>query len=590
MPEVTEGFVSLVDGMQGGVEPMLTKETSFSVGVNVTGRRGLLQTRPSFRKVADIPSGLYQGAGRWSLNGGDRIVLSLGGVIYYIDCDTYSISSVPTEILSPIVSKCYFNQIDRWFMIQDGAGRPVVLEEDDSGSVVLFGRDDPKVSYVVGTVGCYAHGRFHYSPIYVPTLTPDPETLPTAVPVASEEPGRMGFVSSDVMDLLNPEYVFRMSEHRVVAEGGEMSMPQELGFVTAMAALRNADTGTGVGALVVFARNGVSAFDVSITRAQWKTTQISQVLFTGASTQSPWSVCSVNGDLFYIDDEGHVRTLRYSTSEVKNALTSLPLSNELVPYVMKNNLSIASTAFVDNRLLATFCGHDTLSHFRALASLDLAVLQARGASPQSMYDGLWTGFKFKQVLSAFSGGVTTLFAIVEKDDGAHALMVLDDDDVYDEGSVPIESQIVTRTFLFKSPTDQKLLKYVELWLADIQSNTTVSVYVRPSGYPYWQLVGTKALIVPDGTPAQVRRGLRFSVDFNAAKEDTVNNEKLTMGSGLQFLIKWRGRMKIETFRATASVDIVAPPACEEDNPESEEYEVVPGSVEEFDPFEYEVPL
>lgn len=597
MAEVYDGFVSLLDGMDSLTEAALIPASAYSRGINVSCRGGFIHTRPGFTKLVDLPVGKFQGAAVWSLNSEDRVVFVVDGQPYVLSLSTFQITkaqtgvvvvpsedeaaepistTVPTE-MSATVDRCFFTQPDRWMLLQDGVSKPLVLQENEDGSVSAYGREAPEVCYVPGTVSFYLHQRVHYAPALLPAMSPaieeDEEDATNNYDVApdlTEESGRMVFVSSDIRDNYDPQWVFRMSEHRVLNEGGGLALPQELGFITAMSAMRNAATGTGLGALIVFAREGLCAFDVSKPRSQWLATSenggIGQPLFRGPGTKSPYSPLQVNDDLVYVDTLGHLRALRYDSSNLaggSGSLSCVPLSAAAEYYVRmspESLLPLVSTAFVNNRVFWTLCGEG--DYFKALGVLDTAQVSGFGsASDAPSFDGVWTGFKFQQILAARIAGRTQLLVVVKTGELGNAIYVLDEDATTDSGT-PIEAQLYSRMMDFGAPVDLKQLLYAEAWLQDMPVTTTVSVYFRSSGFPVWSPMDTKVFSVPEGSLWQARRKVRFGLAPNLISYNTVTQEKLFNGNDFQFCIKWTGACKISKFRAVAEAKPEAAPACE----------------------------
>lgn len=613
MSLIYDGFASLVDGMNSGLNPMFLKETEYARGVNITSRGGFVATRPGLTVEKVLASGKFQGAGVWSLNSGDRIVFVVAGEVYVYDITLDDLTSMGSGY-SATVDRCSFEQVDRWMVIQDGVTNPDALE-DVSGTAAWYSdvpanTDPPTLLYLPGTVMKYAHGRLHYVPTLqisgLPNL-PGPSTIvdpddynvmPTHV--VPNVTGRLGFVSSDVRDNWDPQWVFRMSEHRVLNEGGDMSLPLELGYITAMTTMRNAATGTGVGALLVMARNGISAFDVSLDRAQWKATGVSiaQVLFSGSGTVSPYTVIPVNDDILYLDTNSHVRSLRYAKTQLaasSGALANTPMSNELSYFVDlsdKTYLPSASAAFADNRFLFTLVGQAG-PYYKALGSYDVAQLYTQASVDTPSYDGVWTGFKFLQVLTAKKGGKQRLYAVVETASG-NSLLILSEDEYRDLGTEPIEAQLVTKTMLGKDErgntyVGMKRLRYCEFWLDEVKENVTLEVLYRAGHYPRWSLFGTKTIAVPTGSDSQSRRGVRIVLDDTTLEDNPITGENLNVGNDFQFAIKVTGACAVMRFQWFAESVSEAPTECETDNAEGKSIDSTsPGT--ELDDFSYEVTI
>ena len=589
------GFFGLPRGMNSGISPLLIQASEFARGNNLSVRGGFAETRGGF--VADFTFstiGSNRGSGVWRLSLGDFIVTVIGTTI-----ELYRIDMQQSYSFGPYLNstgQCYMEQVDRWFCIQDGANRPVVLALDSSDVPYVYGTDDPLVSYPISTIMKYAHSRTHMVPVRMPQSLPDPTTFPTAVPTASTESGRMGFVSSDVRDNLNPEYVFRMSECRTVAGGGTITMPMEAGLIGGMGILRGAATGTGVGPLIVLGREGVSAFDVAIPRTQWFTTNIGQVLFVRAGTKSPWSVIDVSDDLCYIDATGNVRFLRYDQNALSGSSGSLvnqPRSNEMRYFIEGQDLAYlnrVSSVYWDNRLAWTLHGESDYT-YKAMGVLDVSPAFTMAAQEPPAYYGVWTGFNTYQVLQARKDDTSRMYLVVKTAANKSALLRYDEDALTDPSSTPILSTLITGSYSFATPnvatvTDTKRLDYVDLWLGEIKRDTELEVYYRPRGYEVWTLMGSKTVHVPGG-PAQSRRQLRISLDLSSETCNAVDQKPLNISDRFEFMIRWRGWCRIEAFRPVATkVTEEDPDICDTDNADDA---VLP--TDTLDPdFDYEVTL
>ena len=586
------------------MDPLRLSGGMFAKGINISVRGGLASTRPGFVDLGSAGSGVFQGAKVFSLEEADHLVFVLSGKVYVWASPFTSPPMLISgaELLGS--GMVYFTQVYRWMVCQDGASRPVVIEES-GGAFSRVARDAvsdpdsavPRICLVPGTVGAYAHGRYHYSPTVLPDVNP-PLLLNEAqteylnldvLPALTEESGRASIVSSDVLDNLDPYTVFRLSEQRVLAEGGAFSLPGELGFIHGMGSLRGAATGTGVGALFAFGTRGVAAFDFSSPRDGWKNVGISQVAFTGGGTRSPRSIVNVNDDLWYLGTDGHLRSVNYDGAQLSgggNAASAL--ANTVKSIEASRWVSLATPAWLPS---ASVCAADNRLHFtvadgRAVGSVELA--QAYDANPSELpilHEGVWTGFDFLQVLSI--NGV--LHAFVQAP-GRVRLVKLGTGGA-DPAGTSVASELVTRMFDFvyneaSAYHELKRLVSAQLFLSGIDRPTTVTVEYRPENTPVWTHLGTAAINVPAGSAPQFRR-LVFAPDTTVVGEcNPVTKQPPWMFHSAQFRIRWTGRATIARFIAEASIqEQTQQPMCQDDNPDNE---LLPVAAD--NDFEYSVPL
>lgn len=547
------GFVSLLGGMHAGIEPEVLAETAYSRGINVTSRGGLVQTRPGFTKSVSLGAGVFQGMAAWSLRDASRLVVVKGGHLLVIDTGTGVITDMGLRF--PGDRQCYLGSMERFFLIQDTVNPAVVLrvaggqvyDTRIEDSTVQLGAQIP-----IGACFAFAHARLHMSPVTIP---------------GSTEGGRSNFVSGDVLKPVDPQSCLgAFSEDGYLNEGGAHSLPMEMGYITALAPLRNAATGTGYGGLVVFAERGVAAFDMSIARDQWADSALGQILFFGSGTVSPWSVIPVNGTLIYRAVDG-LRILSYAVTSKQSAgdvLSSVPQSSEVGPFFQSDDAAFlpwVSAAAAGNRVFMTV-GGTVGNSFKALVVLDTARITDVG-SPQSTpsYDGIWQiqGRKFMGIASAWRQSVETLYAVLDDD----YLWYLDEDSTVDSEALPIQCRLMTRTLLLDSP-NHKRLSQLQLWLKGLEQDTEIKLYSRPMGYPLWDPRGTLSLKVPAGSLPQCRRALSLAVSREDSQADPQSSEPLILGQGHQFCLEWNGALVIEMFRVIAEfIEEPAPQPCPE---------------------------
>jgi len=537
-----DGFMALQMGMNAALNPAYLPESQYAKGINVDVRGGLIRTRSGFRQVAQLPDGIFNGAGRWSLNSGDRIVVGIQGDLHVLSADTGAVVFTLSGALSE-THAYYFCQADRFLIVQDGESTPVILQYDDNA----YSQVTEDVSIPIGYMMTYAHGRLHMVPKFVPSTTTD---------------GRPYIISGDICEPDNPATCLQFTEVEYLSEGGAHGLPNELGFIGGIAPLRNAQTGTGVGGTIVLAKNGSCGFDFSIPRAQWKSQALSQVLFFGGGTVSPRSVINLNNDLLYRGFDG-IRTLRHTASQAGGggALSNVPVAMEMVPYMDTGaeNLYNAAMAGFDNQILLTtqFTG----AGYQALVSWDTAAGYFIGASGPGAYNGIWTGAQFTQVLSAFRNNTESLFAFTN----SNRMYILDPYDRKDEGS-EIHSRIETRIYPFGDFLTRKKLMYAEMWLTGISRQVKVRMHYKPFGYPKWFTLGQERTInVPNDSMSQSRLQLRFAVDNSQDICDPVSGFLPTVAVGFQFAISWEGDLTLERFRAASQPVMDAPPEpCDAD--------------------------
>jgi hypothetical protein len=571
--EVRAVLGTVQGGMDESVDAIILPETKYARGVNLSIRGGFAKTRPAFvhQDISGMPTGTYQGSGVWKLDGGDWFVFVVSGAVYALKIDTMALTAVSGGPHLDTSAQCYFAQADRYMVIQDGNNTPVILKE--SGGVVSRFEYSTDASYgdslndgydegtdidfvasqqvPIGTVMGYVMGRLHVSPKYIPGTT---------------KTGRPYFISGDIVKPSFPEDCLRFKETQYFTGGGAHGMPVEMGYVNGMALFRNSQQGTGSGDLYVFGRNGLAAFAVSVPRASWTDRTIAQGLFVGSGTKSPWAVTEVNNDIVFRGLDG-LRMMSYTTSQQwrTGSLFNSPISEEVARYMDdKDYLEYVSTAMYDNQLLSTCDGVST-RYFKGMVHMDVSPTVNLGSSTTGpAYSGVWTGANFAQVLSARKDGEPRQFVFAQ---GPKLYLVDKEVDADTDSSgvdSPIESRIETRAYHFGNFTERKKLRHVDLWLSDLTRDTTVTIYARPYGYPYWAELSSKALLVGESGAAQMRHRLRFGIDSALDLCDTISSRPLYNGPEFEFAIAWTGHLQLDRAVFTAEVVGEEPPnPCDE---------------------------
>jgi hypothetical protein len=580
---------SMYKGMDGGRDPSTLDSATFAKGINVATRGGMVRTRPGIviERNAVYPAGqLVQGAKVWSLDNSDWIVSVHSGYVYCYRIRTGTLYSL--GLLRHPTNQCFFEQVDRYMVVQDGFVNPesgdarALLIELRGGVPVIKPyrtRSDgtpisPGIRMPIGTIMKYVSNRLHLRPNLVPGTTED---------------GRPYFVSGDILQPADPETGLIFQESKYLAGGGAHALPAEMGYIYGMASFRNAATGTGYGNLIVAGRNGISAFDMSIPRASWDKQQLSQVLFYGSGTLSPWSFVNANDDVVYRSQDG-IRSIRFTQSRTAGAstlaLANVPLSGEVRQYMENEDatfLSYISATFTDNRLFMTAMGA-TPRYFRALISLDWANVYTLTQLAEPAYDGIWTGHQYAAVMTASRDNRPTTYILTRDakllriDETAYADSIADAPYVDPVNPdlpatlIPafqsIESRIITGCLAPSTDSTspdfftQKVLKFVELRVSNLRRTTEFRVYYRPKGYGYWATLGTAITIpVGDDSAPQIRRKIRFSVDKQVFC-DPSTGEALQTSAEFQFAIQWTGYAQIDTVWVEASgVGVLPPSPC-----------------------------
>ena len=495
---VFDGFTSII-AQDADTHPSYLPPTMVAESVNRTFRGGINRTRPSIRNIPivagegqsetivnDIQNGNFQGSFPYratNLNTNDGILLSVSGVIYFlkiVNNKAYAYKLI--EGNDPGMMHTWFVQAEDRVYIQNGYQNAIAWDGDLS---VAAYRLNPYLKKMpIGTIMEYAFGRVfvadRLNQIY-----------------ASDIIYGNGFT-----DTKNTE---NFTEIGYWAEGGAFSTPSMMGNITGMKVMPQIGTNLRAqGALVVLTANGAFAMDVSIPRAQWATTNVQTISLLGRGCVSPYTALA-NSELWFRSHDGWA-FYSNSQSEFARYFSLRKLSREVNKWVSNDTpwlKQFASTMFFDNYLISTVApetyraaGVEGLNRYhRGMVVLDLDISSSPSPDAQLTFrwNGIWTGFRPTQLLSALIAGQKRGFGFSFDNDKKNRLYEFSNthgDDYGENGTVPIESFFTSGRYDFAQTgaSNKFLRKRItggEMWLSEIKGEVTSVVDFRPDSYPCW---------------------------------------------------------------------------------------------------------
>jgi len=558
MPDVMESFQAS-QGQNGRVDPMLLGNGYASRLYNASVRDGLISTRPGLSGEEFPAQGVFQGAFEYRLEGSPYLIAVVSGQVWQ--------RRVPGGQWAPRAAfpttdfdQAYFVQADQYVIIQNGISDPVenwpiiIRKEeviDNLSTQYMSGNDLVAVKDFTGNAGgpstirvpigramAYGHGR-----LFVAVDRYYDDGAASRLPQGWKT--NLGFrfwQAGDVAQPGNVEALLVFSAGYNLAEGLAFNLPVEMGFITSMAFLRNAETGSGLGALIIFARRGAAAFAVNITRKSWLAPGFGQVLFTSSGTNSPWSVAPVNSDLVYYGDYG-LRTLKYSaTLEAGSAgLAVTSVSPEVSNFTdftdEEAHAPFVTVASADNYIFFTAGGvtlPDGSVAFRAVLPWDLVTFQISGQAPARVFAGAWCGALYHAVVPfrAASGQPAVFYR--ESASGKLMFGVFDGKAVEPARTVAVHTQ----AFAFSAPLRRKKLKHVTVMFDGVVGNLAAWVRWRTDGSRDWKITGVRRFTGTGGATGVVRI--------------PVESDEAT-GFVFQFSVEWRGHARLQLALFTAAV-------------------------------------
>jgi len=546
--------------------------------VNRTFRGGINRTRPSIRNIPivagegqdeiivnDIQNGSFQGSFPYratNLNTNDGILLSVSGVIYFLKVvNNIAYAYKIIEGNDPGMMHTFFVQAEDRVYIQNGYQNAIAWDGDLS---VPAYRLNPYLKKMpIGTIMEYAFGRVfvtdRLNQIY-----------------ASDIIYGNGFT-----DTKNTE---NFTEIGYWAEGGAFSTPSMMGNITGMKVMPQIGTNLRAqGALVILTANGAFAMDVSIPRAQWATTNMQTISLLGRGCTSPYTALA-NSELWFRSHDGWA-FYSNSQSEFARYFSLRKLSREVNKWVSNDTpwlKQFASTMFFDNYLISTVApetyraaGVEGLNRYhRGMVVLDLD--QSSSPSPDAQlsfrWNGIWTGFRPTQLLSALIAGQKRGFGFSFDNDNKNRLYEFTNSTGSDfgaNGTKAIESFFTSGRYDFaQSGASNKFLRKRitggEMWLSEIKGEVTSKAEFRPDSYPCWSELkvpttyGCNPCSPVLKTPCNPRRGgdsyKRYKFNSPDPSEcNYISDIPVIEGSEFQLKINLTGTATVDRVRIMANI-------------------------------------
>jgi hypothetical protein len=594
---VFDGFTSII-AQDADTHPSYLPESVVSESVNRTFRGGINRTRPSIRNIPiivgagqdanivnDIKNGNFQGAYPYravKYNSADGILISVSGTIYFLKIVNNSATAYKIiEGNDPGMMHTWFVQAEDRVYIQNGYQNAIAWDGDLN--IPAYRLNPYLAKMPIGTVMEYAFGRVFVSDKFNQIY-------------ASDIIYGNGFT-----DTKNTE---NFTEIGYWAEGGAFSTPAMMGNITGMKVMPQIGTNLrGQGELVILTGNGAFSMDVSIPRSEWNTSNIQRISLLGRGCTSPY-VGLANSELWFRSHDGWA-FYSNSQSEFARYFSLRKLSREVNKWVSNDTpwlKQFASTMFFDNYLISTVSpqtyraeGVEGLNRYHrgmVILDLDQSSSPAPDAQLQFRWNGIWTGIRPTQLLTALIQGEKRGFGFSFDADNKNRLYeftVAQGDDYGPNGSRQIESFFTTGRYDFNrsGATNKFLRKKItggEMWMSEIKGEVQSSAEFRSDSNPCWSELKVPTTFGCDSCSPVVtecfpqRGGNRYKrYKFNTPDPSECNDLAgipAVEGSEFQIKINLTGAATVDRVRLMANIknnDDSPVGDCPEENQECEPF-------------------
>jgi hypothetical protein len=297
----------------------------------------------------------------------------------------------------------------------------------------------------------------------------------------------------------SPQYgytdsILHNTENSYLSLGGTFLVPTQAGDIRALSHPANLDTALGEGQLLALTQNTIYSVNVVPQRAAWAllSEPIQRVVQITFGSMGHRSLVQVNGDLFYKSYDGVrslIQAIRYFQQWGNTNLSAeedrATKSND------KELLLYGSGVEFDGRLLQTCLPEKTAEGVvhKALMPLDFNPISTMGQRGQPVWEGVYQGLDWLQILRGDFNGKQRSFGVVRSDvDAAIEVWELTADELFDtnrEGEARIRWSFETPSYTWCKEFDLKELDTMELWIDELYGTADFTVEFRPDQSPCW---------------------------------------------------------------------------------------------------------
>jgi hypothetical protein len=290
--------------------------------------------------------------------------------------------------------------------------------------------------------------------------------------------------------------ILNVTENPLVLGGDGFATPANEGSITALKHNANQDAALGQGILFAFTPRGAHGLTVPVTRTDWISANNQNQpkivpVQLAMGTLSDRSVVTVNGDLFYQDPLGNIRTL-LTAVRYFGQWGNLPISsniNRLLQFNDKTLLSWGCGIYFNNRMIQSALPVQTQQGVvhQALSALDFEPISNFNAQSVPVWEGMYEGLDILQTFTGvFSGKERAFAVVVSRIDFSIQLWELTADDRFDNANNRIQMQAEFPAFTWGNEFSMKQQIGAELWIDRLFGEVVFTLEYRPDGESCWQ--------------------------------------------------------------------------------------------------------
>lgn len=490
---VLDGNVSFVGGQDASKIPDKVPENGYFSGVNVTTQQGDIGPRWGLRKLKltfqaggvtlktnhikefdnIFHSGKFQLIAPYSVGQEFYLIIVIAGVIFLYNQGTNNVTIIPMKEgedgLNPLEPRLNWSPGGRFFVIFDFPAYPVIIENFEAR------RADPnKFEVPISTIGAYNQNRLFIGNAGNEFTAGDPAGNPLTpdAPITFEE------VEAPSAPFLGQ--IFQLSTNY----GNDP--------ITAMAFLQLIDTSTGIGPFLVSTQNAIYSYNTQQPRTVWENGQFGSIFTFNNGIVGPRAFVNVNSDLFFLSNDGQVRSVSMSRDE-QHKWSKVPLSKEVqnwLVYPDRDLVKFSTMAYFKNKIFVTakpyrvearnIDGSFAIDYVNGgFVVLELDNISTLGQDSTPAWAGVWTG-----VRPMDTAVNNNRFFVISKDEAfSNELYEFIPDSTVDEINDQeryIQSYLYTRQYVSQNSFQNKELHSVDLSIHNLEGDFELEIKYKPS--------------------------------------------------------------------------------------------------------------
>lgn len=494
-------------GQNASQIPARLSPQEYSSGINVSAHNGALSPRFSFEeKILNFSikepfhlnssatrsyesiyyGGRFQASIPYSIGSDFYKIIVVSGVLFLVNQETFEVTLIKIKDGSAINEnhpRVNWSAAGRFLVIFDFPAYPVIIE-----GFTARRADPSKMEVPVSVLGTYNQNR-----LIIANLGNE---------FTASDPAVYGFPNGPISftEILTPTSDY-------IGQVFQLSTNFNNDPITGMGFLQVTDTSTGIGPLLVSTQNAIFSYHTELPRSRWQGVGAPNIFgslyVAGVGAAGPRAFCNVNSDMFFISNDGQIRSASMSRNEQGKWATT-PVSLEVSNFIGTPDpdlISFSVIGYFRNKVLATVnpyrteCTSTDLKPqfdiaFGGLVVLELDNVSTLGHDSPPVWAGLWTGIRPMDI--QVNNGRCFIMA---KDGGRNTLYEVKPDRHYDvvgpERKIrKIRSKVYTREYGFSSYSQlgvqstasfsNKTLNSIDLHLYNIKGDFKIKVKYRPS--------------------------------------------------------------------------------------------------------------